>query len=285
MSKNTDKVELSAPLVHSALAAAMADPSLLESWRHTPEASGRVGFASGVIDIDKLWQFSGLVTKVRHNDVRLKFPLTFRLLDHAHISIELFAAYARVAAEMRDAGIKSKDQKASAFYDFIDDWLDRRTRCHALVWDLIRHEHTLKALESSSAIPIDPTFPAQTTRRRLSTKFIPVRKSNLIIHDMGCNPLELAAAVRTNIAAVRSLPYRKRLFAYCQVNDAGAIRVLEIDAMSSVILDLANGRRSLSQLATMLHQIGISAEPGQLCKPVAQLLANGLLYAGTAPRT
>lgn len=279
MPRNSDKVGLSAPLVHSVLAAAMTDPSLLESWRHAPETLGRVGLRPDAIDLNRIWRFSGLVTKVRHNDVRLTFPLTFRLLDHADLSIALFAEYARVAAELRKTGVKSRDEKAHALYNFLEEWLDHRIRFHAFVWDLIRHEKTMNGLESTSAIPVDTAILGQTEGQKLSTKFTPVRASNLIVHDMGCNPVDLAEIVRTNIAVVRSLPYKKRLFAYCRTRDAAAIQVVEIDAITSVIIDLANGKRSITELATLVRQFGVAVDPRQLCKPVAQLVAKGMLYA------
>src|SRR5438128_1106029 len=90
--------------VHSLLASAMVDPVLLERWRRNPSALNKMGIGSSALDISKVWRFSGLATKVRHNDVRLIAPLTFKLLDLAGVSIELFATYARQADALRKHG-------------------------------------------------------------------------------------------------------------------------------------------------------------------------------------
>src|SRR6266851_4467894 len=90
-----------APNVHAALAAAMSDPNLLESWRRNPVALRDIRINEQELDLEQVRNFIGLVTKVRHNDLRIVLPATFRLIDRAGLSIPLFADYAVKSTALR----------------------------------------------------------------------------------------------------------------------------------------------------------------------------------------
>ena len=51
------------------------------------------------LDLDSLRKFAGLAAKIRHNGIRDKLPLTFRLMSVAKLEIEVFAAYAEDCAQ------------------------------------------------------------------------------------------------------------------------------------------------------------------------------------------
>ena len=89
-----NRTETAARHVHATLAAAVADPIVLEHLRRTDN----VGSA---FDLESIRLFAGLALKVRHNDIRLLLPLTFKLLDRLKISVPLFAAYGKTAAASR----------------------------------------------------------------------------------------------------------------------------------------------------------------------------------------
>jgi hypothetical protein len=88
----------SARQVHAMLAAAVDDPIVLERLRRRARSRGDTA-----VDFERVRLFAGLAAKVRQNDIRLRLPLTFALLDRLKVSIEIFADYAKPAAGGRPA--------------------------------------------------------------------------------------------------------------------------------------------------------------------------------------
>src|SRR5215469_9830504 len=123
--------------VHAAIAAAMDNPDLLERWRKRAASARRIRSDKDTFDFDRMRLFAGLATKVRHGDVRLSLPLTFKLLDALEISIQFFADYAGTAAALRKAGTASTADKIASLCTFVDGWIDGTDSDQALVRDMI----------------------------------------------------------------------------------------------------------------------------------------------------
>jgi len=272
-------VSANARHVHSLLARALVDPVLLERWRHNPSALNKMGSLSRTLDINRVWRFSGLATKVRHNDVRIVAPLTFKLLDLAGISIELFATYASRADVLRKEGKKSASEKLSSVSCFLSDWLDRDNPVHCLIWDLIRHESAI--LELQTVAPSQPPNSDDPVFMEVSLQSMPTRGGTLIHHEMSCNPVELARRLRIAPNQIPSLQRGQYYFAYCQGSDSTRIKVLEIDALGSVVIDLCDGHRTIGKISRLMNQAGISLEGRDLSFAVKELVANGLLALGS----
>ncbi len=266
--------------VHSLLASAMVDPVLLERWRHNPCALKKMGTRAAALDINKLWRFSGLATKVRHNDVRLIAPLTFKLLDYAGVSIELFAAYARRADALRKDGKKSASEKLLSLSSFLSGWLDYSNPVHSLIWDLIRHESAILELQTGAAS--QPPVAGDSIFIEVSLRSTPIRRGTVIHHEMSCNPVELARKLRAGTNEIPLLPRGQYYFAYCQGSDSTRMKVLEIDAIGSVVIDLSDGHRTIGKMASLLHQAGIPLEAEDLSLAVRELVANGSLALGSS---
>jgi len=255
--------------VHAVLAAAMADPILLERWRCQPASIAASGDGCTGIDVAKLWQFSGLVTKVRYSDLRSNLPLTFRILDATGLSIELFATYAPRADALRKAGLNSKSAKLAALMKFLGDWLDRTKPLHALVWDMVRHESTIFEVQAVTAgVASDPAA--------ISIDSVPVRSAGTVSHELTCNPIEVAKLVRAG-GDLASIPREKRLFAYCASEAGAQIRFVELDALAEFLVGTADGTRTVTELAELLLQCGITLEPQDLVDSVRALVTAGLL--------
>src|SRR6185295_8649064 len=90
---------MSASQVHAVIAAGLKDPSLLVRWKQQPDSLRECGVDPEVIDIDALWKFASLTTKVRHNGLRADIPLTFRFLNIAGLEIDVFGAYSTFHAD------------------------------------------------------------------------------------------------------------------------------------------------------------------------------------------
>jgi hypothetical protein len=264
--------------VHAMLAAAMANPELLEHWRSSSSARKKTGAAA--LDLEKLHQFSGLVTKVRHNDVRLIAPFTFKLLDVFGISVEVFAAYAIQAHSLRKVGANSPSEKLQSLSSFLEQWLDHGNRLHSLVWDLIRHESAIHTLQNAAASTMNQSV--VPIAQQLSPRQTPAPRK-FVLHEMTCNPVELVRKLRSQNRKFQMPSREQHYFAYCSGGDTERIQVLELDAIGSLILDLADGSRSILQMRTILQKAGIGLSIQDLCAATAKLAAEGLLMAVGAP--
>jgi hypothetical protein len=270
-----NKVGADARHMHSLLAGAMSDPILLERWRNNPRALRKMGPRAAALDINRVWGFSGLATKVRHNDVRLIAPLTFKLLDQAGVSIALFAAYARVADRMRKDGKKSAPEKLLSLSSFLEGWLDHSSPVHSLIWDLIRHESAI--LELQTGTERQSPVADHSVLRQVVVQSVPIRRGTVIHHEMSCNPVELARRLRVETRELASLPRGQYYFAYCHGSDSKRMKIVEIDAFGSVVLDLSDGYRTIGEIAALLHQAGIPMEAEDVCHAARELGRNGLI--------
>src|SRR5438034_121928 len=132
---------MTARRVHSVLAAVVEDPRLIGRWLSEPNLFSRYGLAEGSIDLQALMSFAGLTVKVRHNGLRQDLPLTFRLLNVSGLEIDVFAAYACFRAGRGYA--RTTAERTHDLVAFLEVWLDNSKRDHAMLWDVVRHEHAL----------------------------------------------------------------------------------------------------------------------------------------------
>jgi hypothetical protein len=271
--------DISARRVHAVLAAAVDDPRVLERLQRRsalPGAGGR-----GAIDLDfrRLRLFCGLTVKVRQNDVRLSLPLTFKLLDALKISIAFFASYARQAAELRKRNKKARADKIASIAAFLDGWLDRDDPAHALVRDMIRHERALIELRQDAAARAAQPLPPGGARVTPGT--VLRRREGVVHHEMSCDVIALARALRARGRDLAAVP--RGQFHYVHRWDArrGCVSADQVDELGFVLVDLANGRRSLGRIAALLRQAGVEVVADDLCGAAQALVDNEIL----APRT
>jgi hypothetical protein len=262
------KPQLSAARIQAIIAAGVAEPSLLASWRRDPSALTRLGLEPEALEFGSLWRFVGLATKVRYNDLRRAMPLTFRLMDQLGISIGIFADYAVIAVDLRRLGKTSCFEKLSSFLDFVADWIRRDDRDHVLLWDMIRHEREL--ISPIELRPQTPLADALGGQRVLSHCY------GLSQQDMSCAPGDLAALIRSGTRDFSILRRGEFHFAYWHSADEADLRILELDELSNVILGLADGERSASEIARICASAtGGEADAVEGC--IDQLIRLGLL--------
>jgi hypothetical protein len=263
-----------APNVHAALAAAMSDPALLESWLRNPLALRDIRIDEDQIDLSRIRNFVGLVTKVRHNDLRTALPVTFGLIDKAGLSIPLFADYAVNAAALRRSGKPTQTQKIEALAEYLKGWLDLENAVHSLAWDIFRHEHSVLLLRQAR-----PATRPQPEIGKISPSTVAQRGGLMLHHEMTCRPAEVEAALKDRNCDLAAIPRQRTLYAYFGDEQSGRLRISEIDEATFVILDLADGTRSVGNIASVLRQAGVSVKNRQLCQIVGELASSGMLVA------
>jgi hypothetical protein len=268
-----ERRDLSAREVHAILAAGLADPRRLDCWRRLRRTF--INDATDAeFDVARIWLFSGLATKVRHNDLRSALPATFRILDSAQLSNELFAYYAPKAAELRNEGRNSKTVRIASLIEFLDCWLDREKPCHSVIWDIVRHESAIYHLRTGAAG--QPASSDAREAREISARSVPLRSAGAIQLPMSCNPVDAVRAVRAG-ADPASVPREESTFAYCLLDDRVQVRIMAVDALASFLMDAADGSRTVAEMAERLRESGIELAPEDLIQPLSGLASAGLL--------
>ena len=204
---------MTARRVHAVIAAGVDNPSLLAA-------------CAGEIDpptVDALRKFAGMTIKVRHNGLRDALPQTFRLLNVTGLEIEVFSAYAESRAAVGLA--PTTEERTRDLLVFLERWLDPGRREHAMLWDLVRHEHAITRLQ-------------QTTGR--------------ILHEMRADPRDLIAALHESRPPLDRIPLGERYFCYWRPDDAYEISILELDAFGFCAVSLAEGVHSTAELSLLM---------------------------------
>lgn len=252
---------MNARRVHAVLAAAVQSPDLIPRWQAEPHLLAQLGIEPQSLDLQGLWKFAGLTVKVRHNGVRQILPLTFRLLSLAGLEIDLFAAYAAHRATTGQRLAAATHERASELRDFLEEWLDRDRVVHALVWDIVRHEQTLNQLGLEAPTVHQPRGRA------------PMLCGRVVLHEMMCDPLELAAILHHN-ALPTDLSIRPRRFCYWAA-DPGDTRILELDDFGYYALSFVDGTRSMTELGRLLT--GATHPSRAFLRLLRQLAAIGIV--------
>jgi hypothetical protein len=264
----------SARQVHAVLAAVLSQPTLLDLWRSSPSTQCLQCGAAADFDVSKIWRFSGLATKVRHNDLRPSLPLTFALLDSAGLSIEFFASYALRAADLRKQGRISKPARIASLAEFLYMWLDHTHAIHSILWDLVRHESSIADLRTlaTARTAIAPNG----SKTAFSVKSALVRSAGAVRHEMGRNPASIIKTLKEG-GDLASLPPEPGVFAYCLAPDGIRTSVMVIDELAAFLMDASDGVRSVLDMAEWLQDSGVPLEVGDLLVPIADLIGRGLL--------
>jgi hypothetical protein len=258
--------------VHAALAAAMSNPALLESWRNNPAALQTIGIDGRQTDLEQIRNFIGLVTKVRHNDLRTTLPLTFTLLDRAGLSIPFFADYADKAAALRAAGRLTPAAKNEALQTGLGAWLDLANPVHALIWDMLRHEQSIQSLRQDGR-PMSPCLPAG----KLGSGTILRHNGSVFHHELSCHPSDVEAVMQRRESRLEDIPRQRSLYAYFADRQSGRIRISDVDEITFVMLDLADGTSSIGDMAASLRGAGVKLQTRQLAGLAGELIESGML--------
>ena len=273
---------MTARLVHSVMAAGLENPELIARWRHDPRLLAERDVELTGLDLDGLRKFAGLAAKIRHNGVREKLPLSFRLMSVARLEIEVFAAY---AADRSRNGLRyaaSVDDKTRDLVAFLGRWLDRGNPHHCLLWDLARHEQTLDALGRQPQVPLaGPTKVAAPKAAKLAAATTPRIAGEIVLHEMTCEPNAVAACLYESRPRLDDLEIGPRLFCYWRPGEAGAIQILQLDAFGYYLLGLVDGLKSVADLSAAL---GCGRRPTrQFLQALRQMASAGVLGFDPVP--
>jgi hypothetical protein len=262
--------------VHAVLAAGVENPMLIAGWRTEPARLVRLGIEPESLDLNALWKFAGLTVKVRHNGVRQQLPGTFRLMAAAGLEISLFADYAAFRKASGQPYGTATTQRTHDVVQFITSWIDPALTVHALLCDIARHEHALVCLNAPLSSEVRDGIARQDLEGgALKASAVPEICGRIMLHEMHCDPLLLAAALRKTVPRLEDLPIEARYYCYWRGRQESEITVLELDEFGYYLLSLVDGRRSVADLS---HGLAGRRRPTrQFTRSLAQLKELGLL--------
>lgn len=266
---------MTASQVHAVIAAGLENPELLSLWRREPDRLRDCGVDPDTLDLNALWKFAGLTAKVRHNGLRADLPLTFRLLNIAGLEIEVFGSYASFQASQHRRYADTTDARAQDLLIFLQDWLDFGRREHVLLWDLIRHELSIKQLSrlGESTPVVSAKRPVQRSSR--TTTSVPRVCGDVVLHEMRSDPQLVGQMLGEKRPRLDDVPLGTFHVCYWRNSTTGEICIIQLDEFGFYLLSLADGIRSISDLSCMMG--GARRPPKAFLKALDALAAIGIL--------
>lgn len=273
---------MSARQVHAVMAAALANPHLIERWQQEPELLRKHGLSSADLDLNALWKFAGLAVKIRHNGLRGELPWTFRLLNVLGLEVDIFASYGSFLARTGTSLGNSSEARAQDLCAFFEHWLDCENADHSLLWDLIRHELTLMQL--SKIETLDP--PSRTSAPLQEAPPCPATISsvcgNIVLHAMRCDPRTVIATLRHTSPPLHTVTREDCHLCYWRPPATSDLHILQLDELGFYLLSCSDGSVSAADLSRRL--VGGRRTAPNLLKVLAELRAVGILSFHTKPR-
>jgi len=273
---------MSARHVHAVMAAALANPSLIERWQQEPALLRAQGLSPADLDLNALWKFAGLAVKIRHNGLRGELPWTFRLLNVLGLEAEIFASYGSFLARTGTSLGNSLEARARGLCAFLESWLDCAKDDHALLWDLIRHELALMQLSntetldpsSQTSVPLKDVLPCAATVPRVC--------GTIVLHTMSCDPRTMIAALRHTSPSLHTLIREEVHLCYWQPAASADLHILQLDELGFYLLSCSDGSVTAADLSRRLTG-GRRVAPS-LLEALNELRTLGILSLHTKPK-
>jgi hypothetical protein len=248
---------------------ARADPARALAERNLgPEALPVLA----AIDLSRVRQFAGFITKVQHNHLWESMPYTRSLMKHYGAEIEIFATFHGRHLDLR-ASHAPRTERLDAFGDFVDAYAAARDDVPGLR-DILRHERIqmeLRAQMSSMSGAVDPlttSAPDAAGRPTRYASLVPAVLGALRVASFEHDPLAIAAAVSRGDLPDGVLSAPPNTLAYAARPAARQLRVLEIDALTAALLVQVNGRRSIRAIAARVTGRAAPAVPVSRLRPI-----------------
>lgn len=232
---------MTAPLVHSVIAAGLSDPYRLRDWMADPAALERFGVDPSSLDLDALADFAGLSEKVRHNQCRQHLELSVRLMRLAGVEVQLFRDYAPRSRERRRLGLTSVPDRLDGLAQFVEEWAADGSPVRTLVRDVLWHECVIALLRRSDVAPPGPVGAAR----------VPVHHGRIVVRRWTCDPSQVASVLRAQEPDLAAIDRGVWTFVY-QKAPGSDVRILEAEDGVAELLLAVDGRSSVEELAGRL---------------------------------
>lgn len=220
---------------HAVLARCVEDPGRLPSLDDEPPRAE--------IDLLRLRQMAGLITKVRHNPVRFSLPLTMRALGAAGLEIDFFADYAPRFSARRREGF-SDGERTTLFVSALRQWLQPSDDGHQLVADVLAHELLMIRLADQDPVPPPDAGAVVSVESR------PRLRDGVHLLHLTVHPPDVADLAEAG-AGPCAIDRTPRCYAY--IPTPAGTRVKCVAQHLAPLLDMADGAVTIAQMADALR--------------------------------
>lgn len=254
-------------VVNSILARCLLDSAFLQLLAHDPTAAlegyildARTHADFLGLNIDKVRNFAGFITKVQHNYLWESFRYMRALLRLYKIEIEVFAAYLPIHQRIRADGRVSKNQKIESFLAFLLAYLDSQEGSrYPGLRDILLHESMLWeigiALRSyQSPTPLSDELAIVSLRPRQFGSVVPMVRGELRVGHFMYDPRQIIAYLTQGHLALHQLPAQRRCLSYWADSATDQLRILELDDISAALLSQVDGCRSIRTIIRQVTQ-------------------------------
>jgi hypothetical protein len=229
-----------------------------QPWRSPVDGCAGLG-----LDVNRLRGVVGQITKVRHNPVRARLPITFRTLAATGCELEFFADYAPEFTSRRRDGI-DQDERVASFAAALRDWLDANDH-GGPIGDVLDHELTLLSVAAEPPV----AAPQRGTRVRLDS--VPRCRPGVRIRQLGVFPPEVVAALHTG-TGLDSLDRTIHWYAY--VPTVLGPRIKQLAPACAPVVALADGTATVDDIA---GRLGVGDRAADIAALFEVLVDNGLM--------
>jgi len=249
--------------VESLVARCLLEPEFLRAVAAGEEAglSAQQRRDLAELDLERVGQFAGFITKVQNNHLWEPLPFTRALMKHYGIEIETFAAFRARHLVLR-AARASRDEKVAAFIEFLDERLAAADGLPGLR-DILRHERLRMELATAGRAaarhvdaPRPPGFGA----------LVPAARGVLRVASFAYDPLAIAATISRGALGAEELAAGPVCLAY--VAGAEGLRVLEVDELTAALLAHADGRRRVGEIVAIVAGEPVSEQLVARARPI-----------------
>ncbi|SRR6266849_3557911 len=252
----------------SILARCLLDAAFLEQMMQSP-AAALEGYALDekthtdflTLDIKRIRNFAGFITKVQHNYLWESFPYTRALLKYYKMEIEVFAAYLERHLQLRAEGV-SRNQKIMSFMTFLSTYLaSRDSSMFPGVREMLAHELMEWAIRNQLIATVPPQW--QTPSVDLSMlgarqfgKMVPLVCGALRVGSFTYDPLQIISHLKQGRFDPHTLSLHPRCLGYWGDSATQQLRILELDDISALLLSHVDGHSSIRTIVGRVTKQG-----------------------------
>ena len=256
---------MNARIANAMIARSLVDIGFLEEIDNRQILSSDGEAALQTLDLVRLRQFAGFITKVRHNYLWEELPYTRQLILLYGLETRVFTDYSPIfQTSVRDKELTRAD-KTHLFVEFLKRFLasdTRRTRFPALR-DVLMHEWILLQMRNLATDGIPQRTQPET--KRIDFQRVTAKTRIWIFGHIRCAsfeycPLEVISALSTGKkpAFVHHLEGDKA-FVYWKRSSAETLEIFECDWLTFTILSLVVDRPHMTKntLMKLLRDHGV----------------------------
>lgn len=221
-SKETDGRATAETLV----ARCLLDPGYLDE--HLRDGATPLAVDGEALDLRRLRLFSGLITKVQHNDLWEDFRYTRASLKLLEVELEFFADY---RSEFLRARVSSPDRiaRVGQFLDAIERWLGERWSPAAwTALDVVRYEREIWRTQ------LGVTTCGGTDHQETIQLIRPDGVVTVVGFDH--DPSDVMAVIRA-AGSLAEVPTRSTFLCFWGRPEPAEVRVLEVDGFTALVMD------------------------------------------------